>query len=162
MFCILVFAPVQRNWACFTWKGALEISSILLSLLLSEGEQGWKQNAKDDSKQVISNTTTSTHFIYINSWIYTPEFFNRQLCFQILPVFHSAAPLCVLGFLPFNVWWHQTHKQVCISTSVTQACLIECLHMKIGSYLISACSDPDKEIWFSLIYGIPNKLVMCL
>ena len=25
-----VFAPVQRNWACFTWKGALEICSLLL------------------------------------------------------------------------------------------------------------------------------------
>ena len=33
-FCIFVFAPVQRNWACFTWKGALEIRSLLLLLLL--------------------------------------------------------------------------------------------------------------------------------
>ena len=28
--CIFVFAPVQRKWACFTWKGALEIRSLLL------------------------------------------------------------------------------------------------------------------------------------
>ena len=28
-----VFAPVQRNWACFTWKGALEICSLLLVAL---------------------------------------------------------------------------------------------------------------------------------
>ena len=34
MFCI---APVQRNWACFTWKGALEIRSLLLLLLKSLG-----------------------------------------------------------------------------------------------------------------------------
>ena len=31
VFCIFVFAPVQRNWACFTWKGALEIRSLLSS-----------------------------------------------------------------------------------------------------------------------------------
>ena len=36
VFCIFVFAPVQRNWACFIWKGALEIrSSLLLSSSLS-------------------------------------------------------------------------------------------------------------------------------
>ena len=34
VFCIFVFAPVQHNWACFTWKGALEICSLLLLLLL--------------------------------------------------------------------------------------------------------------------------------
>ena len=34
VFCIFVFAPVQRNWACFTWKGALEKLSLLLLLLL--------------------------------------------------------------------------------------------------------------------------------
>ena len=28
-----VFAPVQQNWACFTWKGALEIRSFFLLLL---------------------------------------------------------------------------------------------------------------------------------
>ena len=28
-FCIFVFAPVQCNWACSTWKGALEIRSLL-------------------------------------------------------------------------------------------------------------------------------------
>ena len=32
-FSIFVFAPVQRNWACFTWKSALEIRSLLLLLL---------------------------------------------------------------------------------------------------------------------------------
>ena len=32
-FSIFVFAPVQRNWACFTWKSALEIRSSLLLLL---------------------------------------------------------------------------------------------------------------------------------
>ena len=32
VFCIFVFAPVQCNGACFTWKGALKIRS--LSLLL--------------------------------------------------------------------------------------------------------------------------------
>ena len=30
VFCIFVFAPSQRNVACFTWKGALEIHSLLL------------------------------------------------------------------------------------------------------------------------------------
>ena len=30
VFCIFVFEPVQFNWACFTWKGALEIHSLLL------------------------------------------------------------------------------------------------------------------------------------
>ena len=34
VFHIFVFAPVQRSWACFTWKGALEIRSLLLLLLL--------------------------------------------------------------------------------------------------------------------------------
>ena len=34
VFCIFVVAPVQRNGACFTWKGALEIRSLLLLLLL--------------------------------------------------------------------------------------------------------------------------------
>ena len=33
-FVLCVFGPVQRNWACFTWKGALEIRSLLLLLLL--------------------------------------------------------------------------------------------------------------------------------
>ena len=33
-FSIFVFAPVQHNWACFTWKSALEICSLLLLLLL--------------------------------------------------------------------------------------------------------------------------------
>ena len=33
-FSIFVLAPVQRNWACFTWKSALEIRSLLLLLLL--------------------------------------------------------------------------------------------------------------------------------
>ena len=28
-FSIFVFAPVQHNWACFTWKSALEIRSLL-------------------------------------------------------------------------------------------------------------------------------------
>ena len=35
VFCIFVFAPVQRNRACFTWKCALEIRSLLLILLLA-------------------------------------------------------------------------------------------------------------------------------
>ena len=36
VFYISVFVLVQRNWACFTWKGALEIkTSLLLKLLLS-------------------------------------------------------------------------------------------------------------------------------
>ena len=34
VFCIFVFAPVQCNCACFTWKGALEIRSLLLLSLL--------------------------------------------------------------------------------------------------------------------------------
>ena len=34
VFCIFLFALVQRNSACFTWKGTLEICSILLLLLL--------------------------------------------------------------------------------------------------------------------------------
>ena len=34
VFCIFVLAPVQRNWACFTWKGVPEIRSLLLLLLL--------------------------------------------------------------------------------------------------------------------------------
>ena len=34
VFCIFVCAPVQRSWACFTWKGAVEIRSLLLVLLL--------------------------------------------------------------------------------------------------------------------------------
>ena len=33
VFCIFVFAPVQHNWVCFTWKGALETRSLLLLLL---------------------------------------------------------------------------------------------------------------------------------
>ena len=33
VFSVFVFAPVQRNWACFTWKSALEIRSLLLLLL---------------------------------------------------------------------------------------------------------------------------------
>ena len=31
-FSIFVFAPVQRSWACFTWKSALEIRSLLLTI----------------------------------------------------------------------------------------------------------------------------------
>ena len=33
-FSIFEFAPVHRNWACFTWKSTLEIRSLLLLLLL--------------------------------------------------------------------------------------------------------------------------------
>ena len=37
VFCVcfffFVFAPVKRIWACFTWKGALEICSLLVLLL---------------------------------------------------------------------------------------------------------------------------------
>ena len=33
-FSIFVFAPAQHNWACFTWKSALEIRSLSLLLLL--------------------------------------------------------------------------------------------------------------------------------
>ena len=33
VFCIFVCALVQRNWACFTWKGALGLRSLLLFLL---------------------------------------------------------------------------------------------------------------------------------
>ena len=33
-FSIFEFAPVQCNWACFTWKSTLEIRSLLLLLLL--------------------------------------------------------------------------------------------------------------------------------
>ena len=32
---VWVFAPVQCNWACFTWKGSLEIRSLLLLWLLN-------------------------------------------------------------------------------------------------------------------------------
>ena len=39
VFCIFVFAPVQHNWACFTWKGAIQIRSLLLLLLLLQA--GW-------------------------------------------------------------------------------------------------------------------------
>ena len=36
VFCfVFVFAPVQRNGACFAWKGTLEIRSLLLLLLLT-------------------------------------------------------------------------------------------------------------------------------
>ena len=31
-FSIFVLAPVQRHWACFTWKSALEIPSLLFLL----------------------------------------------------------------------------------------------------------------------------------
>ena len=34
VFCIFVFALVQRKWACFTWKGATAIQSLSLLLLL--------------------------------------------------------------------------------------------------------------------------------
>ena len=33
-FVFFVFALVQRNWACFTWKGALEVRSLLLLLVV--------------------------------------------------------------------------------------------------------------------------------
>ena len=47
VFCIFVFAPVQRSWACFTWKGALEVCSLLLlSLqLMHTCVQNWTQKA---------------------------------------------------------------------------------------------------------------------
>ena len=32
--CVLFIGIVQRNWACLTWKSALEIKSLLLLLLL--------------------------------------------------------------------------------------------------------------------------------
>ena len=35
MHAVSIFAPVQRDWACFTWKSALEIRSLLLLLSLS-------------------------------------------------------------------------------------------------------------------------------
>ena len=41
-FCVFVFAPVQRNWACFTWKGTLEIRSLLLAeVVCSLYHQHW-------------------------------------------------------------------------------------------------------------------------
>ena len=34
-FSIFAFAPVQHNWACFIWKSALKIHSLLLLLLFT-------------------------------------------------------------------------------------------------------------------------------
>ena len=39
VFYMFVFAPVQCNWACFTWKGTLEIRSLLLLLFCWPGFQ---------------------------------------------------------------------------------------------------------------------------
>ena len=36
LFCIFVFALVQRRWACFTWKGALEIQSLVVVVVHME------------------------------------------------------------------------------------------------------------------------------
>ena len=33
--CVLFIGIVQRNWACLTWKSAIEIKSLLLLLLLN-------------------------------------------------------------------------------------------------------------------------------
>ena len=51
VFCIFVFALVQRNWAYFTWKGTLEIRSLLsllskLTLTDGQGHPHWHQNVE--------------------------------------------------------------------------------------------------------------------
>ena len=33
-FFIFVFAPVQRNWACFTWNGALDIRFFFIIIMI--------------------------------------------------------------------------------------------------------------------------------
>ena len=35
--CVLFIGIVQRNWACLTWKSAIEIKSLLLLLLVQPG-----------------------------------------------------------------------------------------------------------------------------
>ena len=56
---VLFIGIVQRNWACLTWKSAIEIKSLLLLLLLHRvsGKQtgewaGWRQMAKRKEKRV--------------------------------------------------------------------------------------------------------------
>ena len=67
VFCIFVFAPVQRNWACFTLKDTLEICSLsfllLLLLLLLLAVTSVSVSALfsvSDSTQIVSTLPTST------------------------------------------------------------------------------------------------------
>ena len=41
VFCIFVFGPVHRSWACFTWRGALEIPGMEIK----NGKVSWKVGA---------------------------------------------------------------------------------------------------------------------
>ena len=53
VFYIFAFAPVQRNWACFTWKGALEIWLLLLLLLLFI--RHWKKDTPTEHKMFLQS-----------------------------------------------------------------------------------------------------------
>ena len=65
--CILffIFAPVQCNWACFTWKGTLEIRSLLLLLLVNTSTWRWfvLQSALEKKPTQIKKQTEQKQLI---------------------------------------------------------------------------------------------------
>ena len=106
--CIFVFAPVQRNWACFTWKGALEIRSILLLLLLlcslcvSELFSSAVPVAILVSHFVIKISLSVILIIVLTCLYWTPIWtpFTRQGCFSAelahFFLFHLCLSFCLL------------------------------------------------------------------
>ena len=58
-FSIFVFAPVQRSRACFTWKSALEIRSLLL--LLFVGCLTSQKHASVSQGRIYSDNFTCCH-----------------------------------------------------------------------------------------------------
>ena len=99
-FSIFVFAPVQRNWACFTWKSALEIRSLLLLLLLLNSFN--KTNKTDglvdgDRGGSVLDGSFLSFFIFFN---FHSVMLNKkvgaaamwQLCFQLLMRVLSSWP----------------------------------------------------------------------
>ena len=83
-FSIFVFAPVQRNWACFTQKSALEIHSLLLLLLLLN------QNFHKDSE---TNSSYRQHMEKMRVTILTVLITLRNL--QRLQVPHNLVLHCL-------------------------------------------------------------------
>ena len=96
VFRIFVFAPVQRNWACFTWKGAPEIRSLSLLLLICNFcfSVAARASALADRWWGV-NRPTSNYSSLCWRWLplslTTPMRQRRWARFTYLPTYHSRS-----------------------------------------------------------------------
>ena len=64
-FSIFVFAPVQRNRACFTWKSAQEIRSLLQWQVCHAKQNKTKQKKKKKKKRKKKGKADLTAVLHI-------------------------------------------------------------------------------------------------